>query len=57
MAINTLGIVALGLEITGRHSRDLFQCPQIILGDVVVVIVCATDIGACICAVEVKDIA
>lgn len=57
MAIDTFRIVAFCLEITRCHPRDLFQGLQIILGDVVVMVVCATDVGACICAIQEVDVA
>lgn len=57
MAVDTLGIVAFGLEIAGCHPRDLSQRLQIILGDVVVVIMCAPRIGAGLWTVQEVDVA
>ncbi len=57
MAVDTLRIVALGLEIAGCHPCDLSQSLQVILGYVVVVVMCAPGIGTCICAIQKMDVA
>ncbi len=57
MAVDTLGVVALGLEIAGCHPRNLAQSLQVILGDVVIVIMCAPGIGTRIRAIQKMDVA
>ena len=57
MAIDTFGIVTFGLKITRGHPGNLSQCLQVILGDVVLMIVCATNVGACVCTVKVEHVA
>jgi hypothetical protein len=57
MPIDTFWVVAFRLEVAGRHPRHLAQRLEIVLGDVVIVIVGAARVVACICAVQVVDIA
>lgn len=57
MAINTFGIVALGLEVAGCHSGHLPQSFEIVFGDGVLVVVGAAGVGACVGAVEEVDVA
>jgi hypothetical protein len=51
MAVDTLRVVAFRLEITGSHPCHLFQGLEIVLSDVVVVVVRAAHICACVGAI------
>lgn len=57
MAIDASRLVAFGLVIAGCHPRDLFQCSQIVLGDVILVVVSTAGIVACVGTDQVEDIA
>ena len=57
MAVDTFRVITLGFKITGGHPRNLSQRPQIVLGDVVIVIVRAAEVGACVCTIQVEDVA
>lgn len=57
MAVDTCWLVAFGLEIARCHSRDLFQCSQIVLGDVVLVVVRAADVVTGVGTDQIEDIA
>lgn len=57
VAVDASGVVAFRLEVARRHPRDLPQGLEIVLGDVVVMVVCASGIGAGICTVQEVNVA
>ena len=57
MAIDAFRFIAFRLIVARCHSRHLSQRLEIVLGDVVVVIVGAAGVIACICTVEIIYVA